>query len=104
MPPRFFLLFVVPIALLPGVRARGDQSTKPEDFVFVQKGTLPIIVSAPHGGRKKVPDVPERLGKGVANFQTVLDANTDALAQTFAAELEKLLHRKPMLDVARFDR
>src|SRR5438034_7824528 len=104
MPPRFFLLFVVPIALLPGVRARGDQSTKPEDFVFVQKGTLPIIISAPHGGRKKVPDVPERLGKGIANFQTVLDNNTAELAEKFAAELEKQLNGKPWLVIARFER
>jgi hypothetical protein len=37
--------------------------TKPDEFVHVQKGTLPVIVSASHGGRKKVPDVPERVEK-----------------------------------------
>lgn len=102
MPPRFALLALsfVPVSLA----AREGPKSKPEDFVLVQKGTLPIIVSAPHGGRKKVPDVPERLGRGVANFQTVLDANTDLLAETFAAELQKRLDGTVWLVVARFER
>jgi N-formylglutamate amidohydrolase len=91
------------IALIPDVRARDD-SSKPEDFILIQKGTLPIIVSAPHGGRKKVPDVPERIGRGLTNFQTVLDGNTAELAELFAAELEAQLKGKPWLVVARFER
>ena len=58
--------------LLPAVAAlapaAAPDAPKPDDFVFVQKGTLPIIISAPHGGRKKVPDVPERVGTGLTNF------------------------------------
>jgi N-formylglutamate amidohydrolase len=77
---------------------------KPEDFLLIQKGTLPIIISAPHGGRKEVPGVPERLGKGLTNFHTVLDANTAEIAETFAAELEDQLRGKPWLVVARFER
>lgn len=91
------------LALAPAIPVAPD-APKPEDFVLVQKGTLPVIVSAPHGGRKKLPDVPERLGKGVPAFQTILDANTDLLAETFAAELERLLKGKAWLVVARFDR
>ena len=67
--------------LAPRGRGRAGRRPKPEDFVIVQKGRCPIIVSAPHGGRKKVPDVPERVGKGIANFQTVLDANTAELTE-----------------------
>ena len=107
MPGRLLVLFAVALPLAagfaPGSRARPDDP-KPEDFVHVQKGTLPVIVSAPHGGRKKLPDVPERLGKGIANFQTVLDANTAELAETFSAELEKLLNGKPWVVIAKFDR
>lgn len=77
---------------------------KPEDFVTVQKGTLPIIVSAPHGGRKKVPDVPERIGKGVANFHIDRDENTAELTEKFIAELEDALKGKPWVVIARFDR
>jgi N-formylglutamate amidohydrolase len=97
------LLFAVTPTLVPAAPA-APEDAKPEDFVLVQKGTLPIIVSAPHGGRKAVPDVPERLGKGIANFQTVLDSNTDLLAETFAAELEKQLDGKVWLVVAKFER
>jgi N-formylglutamate amidohydrolase len=72
--------------------------------VLVQKGNLPIIISAPHGGMLEVPGVPERLGKGVAKFFTVRDANTAGLAEAFSDALEKNLGGKPWLVVARFDR
>lgn len=97
------LVFVLPVgaALAPG----ADDAPKPEDFVTVQKGTLPIIISAPHGGKKKVPDVPERTGKGIsANFHTVRDENTAELTEKFVAELEKLLDGKPWVVIARFER
>jgi N-formylglutamate amidohydrolase len=90
---------VVAPAAPPGPTERND-----EELVFVQTGTLPVIVSAPHGGRQPIPDVPERLGKGIPNFQTVLDANTDRLTEAFAAELEKHLDGKPWLVIARFER
>src|ERR1700722_6229902 len=96
-------LLLALFALLPGsVAAPAD--SKPEDFVTVQKGTLPIIVSAPHGGLKKVPDVPERLGTGIANFATVLDTRTAELAEKFVAELQKHLDGKPWVVIARFER
>ncbi len=99
------LAFILPafVAFAPALPLASNEA-KPEDLVLIQKGTLPIIVSAPHGGRKKVPDVPERLGKGIANFQTVLDTNTAELAEQFAAELEKQLDGKPWVVVARFER
>ncbi|HEV3437936.1 MAG TPA: hypothetical protein VG122_11280 [Gemmata sp.] len=96
-------LLLALIGLLPRSTA-APSDTKPEDFVVVQKGTLPIIVSAPHGGLKKVPDVPERLGVGIANFATVLDAHTAEIAEKFAAELEKRLDGKPWVVIARFER
>jgi N-formylglutamate amidohydrolase len=82
----------------------APESPKPEEFVFVQKGTLPIIISVPHGGRKKVPDVPERVGKGLTNFQTVRDENTAELAEKLITELEDLLKGKPWVVMARFER
>jgi len=95
--------FALLVALAPAFSGASD-SPKPEDFILIQKGTLPIIISAPHGGRKKVPGVPERLGRGLINFQTVLDANTAEIAEVFAAELEGQLKGKPWLVVARFER
>ncbi len=98
-----FVLLLVLLGLLPG-SVTAHKESKPEDFVTVQKGTLPIIVSAPHGGRKKVPDVPERLGIGVANFTTVLDTNTSELTEKFVAELQTHLDGKPWVVIARFER
>src|SRR4051812_796498 len=81
-------------ALVPAAQS-SPATAELEDFVIVQKGTLPIIVSAPHGGRKAVPDVPERKGVGITNFATVLDSNTLELSEVFSAELEKKLDGKP---------
>jgi N-formylglutamate amidohydrolase len=102
--PRSLLVPLIGAALVPVLVAAPDAPATPADLVVVQKGTLPIIVSAPHGGRKKVPDVPERVGTGIAQFATVLDANTDLIAERFSAELEKLLDGKPWLVIARFER
>jgi N-formylglutamate amidohydrolase len=99
------IALVVPVAFVPAVGVRDDPPTgRTEDLVTIHKGTLPIILSAPHGGRKKVPGVPERLGKGIANFQTVLDDNTAEIAELVAARLEQHLHGKPWLVIARFER
>jgi N-formylglutamate amidohydrolase len=97
MPRGLLVLFVLPLAAVAA-------APKADDFVRVQKGTLPIIVSAPHGGRTKVPDVPERKGEGVKQFVTVLDGNTAELAEALASEVEKQLGGKVWLVVARFER
>lgn len=96
---------VVLAALVSGavVPAPGEDRMA-EPLVGVQKGTLPVIVSVPHGGRFAIPRVPERLGRGIPNFRTVRDTDTDHLAETFAAELGSLLGGQPWLVVARFDR
>lgn len=96
-------LLLVPVALLPGSVA-APKEVKPESFVTIQKGTLPIIVSAPHGGRKKVPDVPERLGLNVANFTTVLDSYTAELTEKFVTEVQQHLDGKVWVVIARFER
>ena len=98
---RFALFLVLPVAL---VRAEADEPLKVEDFVSIQKGTLPIIVSAPHGGKKPLPDVPDRLGVGIKLFAKVRDTNTSELAEKFIAALEKQLGGKVWFVIARFER
>ncbi|AWM41004.1 N-formylglutamate amidohydrolase [Gemmata obscuriglobus] len=94
------LLFPALAALTPA----APDAPKPSDFVTVQKGTLPIIISAPHGGRKPVPELPLRVGTGLNNFQTVRDENTAELTEKLAAELEEILDGKPWVVIARFER
>lgn len=104
MHHRYPFLLLLVVALLPGVDARERAPLKPEDLVLIQKGTIPIIVSAPHGGRQKVPDVPERRGKGLTNFYTLIDRKTFELSEQFAEDLGRSLKGKPWLVLARFDR
>src|SRR5215475_1338422 len=65
---------------------------------------LPIILSAPHGGRQSIPGVPVRIGAGVTQFATGRDNNTDELAEILALRLENRLNAKPFLVVASFER
>jgi N-formylglutamate amidohydrolase len=90
-----FLLFVI-------------QQPAPLDlkkFITIETGTIPVIISAPHGGTLKLDGVPERQGGDtIAQFTTVRDVNTDLLAKHLAAALEKRLGSKPFLVVAHFSR
>lgn len=77
----------------------------PKDpLILEQKGELPIVISAPHGGRLAIPDCPLRVNSKLPQFVTVLDTSSDKLAEEIAAETEKLLGKKPWLIVAKFSR
>ena len=73
-------------------------------LVTVRIGTLPIILSAPHGGAKAVPGVAERKGDMVKQFVTVRDTGTAQLAEKLAAAIEVKMKEKPYVVIARFDR
>ena len=45
-----FVLLLAITAVVPAFQSAAD-SPKPADLILIQQGTLPIIVSAPHGGR-----------------------------------------------------
>ena len=68
------------------------------DLVHIERGTLPLVLSAPHGGRALVPGVPPRTkreGKPYdAKFVTVRDTRSDRLALLIADALETP-HRPP---------
>jgi len=74
------------------------------ELVTVEHGTLPIILSVPHGGTLPIPQAVERQGRGLSDFQTVRDAWTAELAAACVIELERQLRGKPWLILARFDR
>lgn len=61
-------------------------------FVEVRKGTLPLVLSAPHGGTDKPAAAPDRTS-GVAT----LDVGTRELALAVADELERLLDARPFV-------
>ncbi len=73
-------------------------------LITVVQGDLPIVLSAPHGGREAVPEVPVRVGRGATQFVTVRDDNTAELTEQIAKLLEQNLKRKPFVVIARFER
>ena len=110
VPRRSVAAALLWFAVLPGSPAGAAERT-PADLVLVQQGTLPIILTAPHGGRETIPGIEPRHDKTNVEaygkwggFQRGTDTNTDILAQRIAAEIAKLTGKKPYLVVARFSR
>lgn len=81
---------------------------EPSRFVQTQVGELPIILSAPHGGKLEVPDVAVRKGEGLAKggsgFVVDRDTGTEELAQQVAEAIEKRFGKKPYFVIARSHR
>ena len=92
------------LALAFPLHALAQTSADANKLLSVWAGTLPIILSAPHGGREPIPGAAARRGVGVAQFSTGRDSNTDELAEAVALKLGERLGVKPFLVIARFDR
>ena len=99
-----FAGLTIAVAALAAWPSGADEPPNPAALVTTQKGTVPVIISAPHGGRKAIPGVPERKGDGVVKFVKVRDDNTAEIADKLLVELEKSLGGKPFAVIARFER
>ncbi len=79
-----------------------------EDYVTIESGQLPIILSAPHGGNLNPPGVPARVGdgleKGATGFFTGRDTGTEELAQEVASAIEKRFGKRPYIVASRVNR
>jgi N-formylglutamate amidohydrolase len=84
------------------LEAQETKSTS--DWLTVWPGVLPIILSAPHGGREGIPNVAPRRGIGVTQFTTERDSNTAELAERVAGKIAERLGARPFLVIARFER
>ena len=77
------ILTILTILLIVPRPTRSD-----DDLVIVRYGTLPIIISAPHGGSLSLPGVDARNGegqtKGASGFRTARDTGTEELALLIA--------------------
>ena len=71
------------------------------EFLQVQRGELPIIITAPHGGSLAIPGVPKRLGqegeRTNGKFVTAQDTRTFELAAATVKRVEELAGKKPYL-------
>jgi len=94
------------VAVIPFLYASlwAQEKRNAESLLMVRVGMLPIILSAPHGGRAPIPDIAARRGIGVPQFTTERDSNTDELAEKIAMKMEEKLGARPFLVIARFGR
>jgi N-formylglutamate amidohydrolase len=77
---------------------------KTQLLVEVIEGELPIVISAPHGGKLPIPNCPVRVNKEIPQFATVEDTNTNLVAKKAAERIEKLTGKRPWLVIANFSR
>jgi len=82
----------------------AQENRQPSDLLMIWAGMLPIILSAPHGGRQPIPGVAVRRGAGVLQFTTERDSNTAELAEALGLKLSDRLGAKPFLVIAHFER
>jgi N-formylglutamate amidohydrolase len=86
------------------LQALAQDSADANKFLSVSTGALPLILSAPHGGREAIPGVPLRRGVGVTQFTTGRDNDTDELVAVVARKIGERHGVKPFVVIARFDR
>lgn len=97
------LSLLVVMALL-HVPLSAQEKGEPRRLLTIWAGMLPIILSAPHGGREAIPGVAPRRGVGIAHFSTERDSNTAELAEIIGMNLEERFSGRPFLVIARFER
>lgn len=91
--PRVFLLAIF------WTFAATVPAANPEALIISKEGTLPILLTVPHGGRDGIPNVPER-SRGI----TSTDAQTIEFAEILARHLQNSLGAHPYIVAARFTR
>jgi N-formylglutamate amidohydrolase len=75
------------------------------DFIFIQRGTLPLILTAPHGGETAVAGIPIRNNpQGLRQFNKIIDDGTFEITQALSDALYKLYGARPYIVAARFHR
>lgn len=83
-----------------GPAANADtELSRPGDLISTQRGCVPVIISAPHGGTIRIPGSKDRL-TGV----TVRDVNTAEIAMLVAHRVAEKLGGKPYFVIAQFSR
>ncbi len=100
-PRRKFLLTLTGACVAQSLTAadsgRGIFGEK--NYIEYLPGDLPLVISAPHGGRETPDEIPTR-EKGVVQ----IDTNTQELARTIAEEIQARTGHRPHLIICRLHR
>ena len=87
---KFSLLASLLFLLLFSGNLAAESKYGHKKFVEYIPGDIPLIISAPHGGRINPSDIPDR-----KYGTTVMDTNTDKLARLIAAEFKEKYGKTP---------
>ena len=94
--------------LLFAVAAGRGAAQEPAELIRLERGQLPIVISAPHGGTRDIPGSTPRRGDGLerkpGGFVVARDGGTEELAGLVADCIERRLGRRPWLVVNRAHR
>jgi len=89
------------LALALTLAAFQCSAAQTNEFIHVQRGDLPILITAPHGGSMAIPGVPKRVGPEAerknGKFVTSQDTRTFELAMATAKQVEALTGKKPFV-------
>ena len=70
-------------------------------YMYAHRGNLPVLLTAPHGGRVKIPGVNRRTHPSAC---FAWDHNSDILTNEISRELKQMLGAEPYVVVAKFHR
>ena len=109
MHPRFLPLSIsIALAIATTQAIMSSAVWADEELVRVQAGELPIIISAPHGGRLDVPDVDIRTGRGLvagpSGYVMSRDTGTEELADEVLKAIDRRFGKPAYAVIARFHR
>lgn len=104
MPPTLLLRLALSAVIAGSLTVATEANATSNPAITVEAGELPIILTAPHGGRDAIPGASERAGNEAARFTSKADLNTDKIAEKLADALEQKLGRRPYVVIARFHR
>ena len=94
-------------AAMLGASAPADWSSA-DDLLRLERGGMPIVISAPHGGALEIPGGMPRKGEGLerrpGGFVVARDGGTEELAILVADAIERRVGRRPWLVVNRAHR
>ncbi|MGH7134385.1 MAG: BPL-N domain-containing protein [Pirellulales bacterium] len=107
-PVKWYPRYSVSLALLGVLVSLAALAQEPAGLVQTQAGDLPIIISAPHGGKLDIPEVDARKIEGRPTggrgYVVSRDSGTEELAFEVAAAIEKEFGKKPYFVIARSHR
>jgi N-formylglutamate amidohydrolase len=93
------------VTILAFGRGHAAAEVAPEDYIINRPGTVPIILSAPHGGRTAMLGIPPRVeAAGLAKFVTTRDERTAELTERLAAAITREMGGSPFVVIAKFER